>query len=355
MTGAAEAAELVLGRQGAMATILLNRPKVMNALTLEQIEVLGPTLTGWSADPDVAIVLIEGAGERAFCAGGDIRVLRGAAQAGDLPLIRNFFAKEYRLNRQIQFYGKPYVALLDGMVMGGGVGLSAHGRFRVATERTVFAMPETGIGHFPDVGGTYFLPRLPGELGLWLGLTGSRLGPADCLAAGLATHFVPSSRLSALKQALAAERADGPATMRVESILAGFKADPGEAPCLAKRPLIDQVFGADSLAELCRRAAELDPEGQVSAGLHNRCPTALAVTFRQIRLGRTLPFDEALRMEYRLSPRMAVRPDFIEGVRAVIIDKDNRPAWQPARLEDVTEEAVEAVFAPLPAVEELRF
>ncbi|HEY0834897.1 MAG TPA: enoyl-CoA hydratase/isomerase family protein [Azospirillum sp.] len=332
--------------RGGCGVITLNRPKALNALTLEQIRQIDPALRRWAAAPSVAVVVIEGAGEKAFCAGGDIRALYDASTAGDEGFLADFYREEYTLNRRIKTYAKPYVALIDGITMGGGVGLSVHGRYRVATERTLFAMPETGIGFFPDVGGTYFLPRCPGRIGLYLGLTGARLKAADMLYAGIATHYVPSSDIENLKAALADITDVAAADAQVQAVLARFHQDPGPAPLAEKRGLIDRLFAGDTLdAVLGALEAESDPwAAQTLSTICSKSPYALAVTVRQLRDGAALSFDEAMALEFRLSLHVAMAPDFREGVRAVIVDKDNAPKWQPPGALPV-----DAAFGPHPA------
>lgn len=331
-------------RAGGLGLITLNRVKALNALTLDQIHQIMPQMEAWIADPAVTAVVIEGAGEKAFCAGGDIRSLYDSGTAGDVATLARFYFDEYRLNRRIKTCPKPYVALLDGITMGGGVGLSVHGTWRVATERTLFAMPETGIGLFPDVGGTFFLPRCPGRLGLYLALTGARLKAADSLYAGIATHYVPTASLPALKTALA----DCPTADAVEATLRRFHQDPGPAPLADLRASIDRLFAADSFSALIRNL-EADPDPWAAATLatlRQKSPLSLAVTFRQMQEGLKRDFDACMQLEFRLALHMAPAPDFLEGVRAVIIDKDNTPRWQPARWEDLEPAAVERVFGP---------
>ncbi|MFA6022018.1 MAG: enoyl-CoA hydratase/isomerase family protein, partial [Rhodospirillales bacterium] len=280
------------------------------------------------------------------CAGGDIRALYDAAKAGQMEVVATFYRDEYRLNRKIKTYGKPYVALIDGIVMGGGVGVSVHGRYRVAGDRTLFAMPETGIGFFPDVGGAFFLPRCPGQLGMYLGLTGARLKAADCLYAGIATHFVPSARKDELRAALA-EAED------VKAALDVFHADPGPAPLAAQRDLIDRCFAADSFdGVLAALAAESDAfAADTLAAIKSKSPTAGKVAFEQIRRGAGLDFDACMGMEFRLSQVYAPAADFIEGIRAVIIDKDGKPVWA----EPASNEAVAQAFDTVPACGDLSF
>jgi len=339
-------ATVLFEARGGAGVITLNRPKALNALTLEQIRQIDPALRRWAADPSVAVVVIEGTGEKAFCAGGDIRALYDAASAGDVDFLADFYREEYTLNRRIKTCAKPYVALIDGITMGGGVGLSVHGRYRVATERTLFAMPETGIGFFPDVGGTYFLPRCPGKIGLYLGLTGARLKAADLLYAGIATHCVPSSAIEDLKAALADITDPANADAQVQAVLQRFHQDPGPAPLAAKRDLIDRLFAGDSLdAVLANLAADTDPwAAETLKTIRTKSPYALAVTFRQLRDGANLSFDQAMALEFTLALHVAIAPDFREGVRAVIVDKDNAPRWQPPGALPVDE-----AFGPHPA------
>lgn len=318
-------ADIHFERIGALGRIVLDRPQALNALTLDQVHAIYPQLANWAADPAVAAVVIEGAGDKAFCAGGDIRALYEACRAGDMEYVAAFYRDEYRLNRRIKSLPKPYVALLDGIVMGGGVGISVHGRYRVATERTLFAMPETGIGFFPDVGGTFFLPRCPGQIGLYLGLTGARLKAADALYAGIATHVVPSDRLDDLRAALAAGD-------DVAATLDRFHCDPGPAALADKQAVIDACFSRDSVdSVLAALNGHPDPWAHcVAATIRTKSPTATLVAFEQIRRGGGLDFESCMRLEFRLSQVVAPAADFIEGIRAVIIDKDNTPMWQPA-------------------------
>lgn len=332
-------ADVLFEAQGALGLITLNRPKALNALTLDMIHAMTDQLKAWAEDQDIDAVLVHGAGERAFCAGGDVLAL---VQPDNTEFVARFFRDEYRLNRMIFRYPKPYIALIDGIAMGGGVGVSVHGRVRIATERTLFAMPETGIGMFPDVGGTYFLPRLPGALGLYLGLTGARLGAADCLHAGLAEAYVPEARHGDLLSGLADGRG-------IEDLLGALGDDAGTPPLAELRGAIDRCFAAGSVEEvLDRLAAEGgDWADETRAGLSRMSPSALKVAFRQIRAGAALEFEECMMLEYRLSQRVVPGHDFREGVRALLVDKDMSPRWDPPSLAAVSEEAVDAVFAPL--------
>jgi len=351
MSAAAGDQEIVFARRGDLAVVTLNRPHALNALTQDMCSALDGRLRAWAADPEVGAVLVKGAGERAFCAGGDIRAIQGALSApnGVQDVVR-FYAVEYPMNARLHHFPKPHIALLDGIAMGGGVGVSVHGSHRIVTERTMFAMPETGIGLFPDVGATYVLPRLPGAMGLYLGLTGARLGPADCAYSGVGTHHVPSERLDALESALAETRLCAEPFAAVGRVLAEFQDDPGPAPLADLRADIDACYDQESLAAILEA---LEGHGSAWASeqlkeLAAKSPLSLAVTFRQLRAGATLDFDDAMRLEYRLVHRFMAGHDFREGVRALLIDKDRGPKWQPARLADITDAMVDDYFAPLP-------
>ena len=350
--------EILFEVRDGVAVATLNRPGAMNALTLSMIETLHVKLRDWAVDSSVAAVVIRGAGERAFCAGGDIRALYDArpAQTGDRAkgvsgggesLTEIFFCAEYRLNHLVYHYAKPYVALMDGIVMGGGVGVSVHGRHRVVGDNTLFAMPETGIGLFPDVGASYFLPRLPGAIGLYLGLTGARLRAADCLYVGLGDYYIPTDRHNALIAALRGVSGDAD---DIPAILQNFNEAIEVAPLTERRDLIDRCFNADSVLSV---AAALERDGgetaaQVLKTLRQKSPISMMVTHRQLREGAALDFDACMVMEFRLSQHAMAAPDFYEGVRALIIDKDNAPAWRPRDLAKITAAMVDDYFSPLP-------
>jgi enoyl-CoA hydratase len=334
-------AEVLFERKGAIGQIVLNRPKALNALTHSMCIAMKAQLADWAADEAVRAVVVSGAGERAFCAGGDIRALYESGKAGT-PYALSFYRDEYILNAAIRHFPKPYIALIHGIVMGGGVGVSVHGSHRIADESTVFAMPETGIGLFPDVGGSHFLPRCPGEIGMYLALTGARLKTADALYAGVATHFVPKASWDALIAGLA----DGDAPDAVLGRLA--KAVP-DAPLAGNRQSIDRLFAGNSVEAILDA---LDADGstwarETAQTIRTKSPTSLKITFRQLREGRRKEFDDCMRMEYRMVNRIIAGHDFYEGVRATIIDKDGSPKWSPVALEDVAAPAVDAYFAPL--------
>ncbi|MDO9127867.1 MAG: enoyl-CoA hydratase/isomerase family protein [Parvibaculum sp.] len=343
-----EEPEVLFERRGAAGIITLNRPKALNALTLGMVRAIHPKLAEWADDGHVQCVVIEAAGEKAFCAGGDIRALYDWGQAGD-PTALDFWREEYRLNRFIKHYPKPYVALMDGINMGGGVGLSVHGSHRVATERLTFAMPETGIGLFPDVGGTYFLPRCPGETGLYLGLTGARIKAADAVYAGIADAYVPSARLATLKDRLA-----GGAPVR--EALSEVAEEEGAAPLAELRAEIDRHFDKTSVADILAslRADGGEWAAKTADTIETKSPTSTLVAFRQIREGATLDFDECMKLEFRLINGFIKGHDFYEGVRAVVIDKDQSPKWKPAALAGMSARDVDEYFVPLGA-DELTF
>lgn len=330
-------ANLRAWREGRVGRLELNRPRALNALDLGMIVGLAEALAGWREAPEVQAVVITGAGERAFCAGGDIRAVREAALAGDGIAIERFFADEYALNEGIASYPKPYIALIDGICMGGGIGVSVHGAIRVASEHARFAMPETGIGFFPDIGASYFLPRLPGEIGMYLALTGAELRGADAVHAGLATHFVPREHFPGLNQAIIA---DGPA------VIAGFAAALPPFGLAPHRALVDHCFGAASVPEIIAR---LDAAGtafadETLATLRARSPSALAWSFALLRRGATRSLSACLAQELALTRRITRHPDFHEGVRAMVVDKDRAPRWRPATLAEVDPAMVAALF-----------
>src|SRR5215472_12561691 len=336
----ADTDDIRFGREGGIATMLLNRPQALNAFTLGMYRRFEPMLIAWAGDPSVHVVLIEGAGDRAFCAGGDVRAVYEAGKgiAGDPDFTRVFFAEEYRIISRIHHYPKPYVAIIDGITMGGGAGVSVNGAYRVATGRTMFAMPETGIGLFPDVGATRFLNLCPGQTGRYLGLTGARASPADALYCGFATHFVPRERLADLVAALADSD-------RIDKALAGFAADPGRPPIGKLQPAIDRCFAAGTVEEILdaleREAAGGGPDaewaGKTRSGLLTKSPTSLKITLRQLITGRDYEIEDALALEYRLTQHVMAGHDFYEGVRAVLVDKDQQPRWEPPALAAVDE------------------
>jgi enoyl-CoA hydratase len=357
--------EILLDREGGLATLTINRPRALNALTLDNYRRFAPALRAWAEDPSVHAVVVRGAGERAFCAGGDVRAVyeagRGISGDRDLPAV--FFREEYELIHSIHRFPKPYIALIDGITMGGGAGISVNGGYRIATERTLFAMPETAIGLFPDVGATRFLSRCPGQVGRYLGLTGARLGAADAFYCGFATHFVPHDRVAELVEKLGGLAWEtGTECERLDAVLIDFAHDAESAPLKALRPAIDRCFaGGNVEAILDALAAEAAAGGvhagwavETRAGLLTKSPTSLKLTLRQLVTGRDYDLEAALALEYRLTQHVMARHDFYEGVRAMLIDKDQAPRWQPATLAEVGDSAIDAYFAPI-GDSELRF
>ena len=329
--------EVLFETRGSLGLITLNRPQALNALNRPMCLAIHAQLDAWRDDAAVKAVVIQGAGERAFCAGGDVVTVYHAGKNGS-PDWEGFFHDEYRMNHAIATFPKPYVALIDGITMGGGVGLSIHAPYRVATERTLFAMPETGIGLIPDVGGTHALPRLPGALGTYLGLTGARLKAADCVYAGIATHHVPSDRLDALVEALAGGG-------EVATLLGDFDCDTEEAPLEGVRAAIDRHFAHDKVEAIVASLAKGDDWAQAQAAtLAKMSPTSCKLTLRALREGAGLDIAGALRNEYRVVCAIKAEHDFYEGIRAQLIDKDRNPKWQPATLAEVSEAEVDRYF-----------
>jgi enoyl-CoA hydratase len=333
--------EILFERKGAVGLITLNRPKALNALTHGMAVAMHAQLELWKKDDAVGAVVIQGAGERAFCAGGDIRTLYDSGKAGT-PYAVEFYRDEYLLNAFIKHFPKPYVALIRGIVMGGGVGVSVHGSHRIADETTLFAMPETGIGLFPDVGGSYFLSRMAGALGLYLALTGARLKTTDALYAGVATHFVPGAKHGALVEALAGGK-------EVDVALRDLTDTLPDTYLREHRTKIDRMFASSSVEAILAAldADHTDWADDTAKTIRAKSPTATKLAFRQIREGKSRNFDDCMRMEFRMVNRVIAGHDFYEGVRATIIDKDGAPKWQPATLAEVSDANIDAYFAPL--------
>ena len=350
-----ETADILFERDGGLGVARLNRPKGLNALTRAMCAALDAKLVEWEADPAIHAVLLKGEGDRAFCAGGDVRHIQKIGKSHPQEA-RDFFWDEYRMNARIHRFPKPYISFLDGITMGGGVGISAHGSHRVATPKTLFAMPETGIGMFPDVGGSYFLSRCPGALGMYLGLTGARLGAADAIYVGYTQACVPSERLDALQRALAKGDFGSDGKAGVSDIIARFALPAGEPTLAAHRGLIDRVFALQSVVAI---QAALHADGspfatETAAKIAKDSPVSLKITHRQIHEGAKRNFDDCMRMEWRMVNRVIQGHDFFEGVGAVLVDKGRTPVWHPALLDEVSHADVEAYFAPLPSGE-LRF
>jgi enoyl-CoA hydratase len=344
--------EILFERRGAAGFVALNRPKALNAVTHDMVHALRAQLDVWASDDGITRIVLTGAGDRAFSAGGDIRALYDLGKAGKHKEALQFWRDEYPLNVAIKNYRKPYVSLIDGIVMGGGVGVSVHGSHRVAGDKYQFAMPEVGIGFFPDVGATYFLPRMPGELGTYCALTGERFAAADACAAGLVTHRIPTARFPALIDGLSG-------TVSVDAVLAAFAEPAGEGPISARRAVIDRLFKGnrveDVLAALDKEAASKGAGAEWAAKtatiIRAKSPLSLKIALAQVRRGKEWDFAACMRAEFRIVSRIVHGHDFYEGVRAVIVDKDNKPQWRPASLADVSDADVERHFADLGADE----
>ncbi len=337
------------GKEQSIGLITLNRPEVLNSLNHDMIHAMSAQLHHWARDDDIKAVVIQAAPGRAFCAGGDLRLTYERAKAND-ALMNVFFQDEYQLNKLIHHFKKPYIAFLNGITMGGGVGVSLHGSHRVGTEKLLFAMPETGIGFFPDVGGTYFLPRLANEVGTYLGLTGARINVDDALSAGLITHKIDENAWDSILQALVDESLYlENAKESVTEILNRFSAPAQPSILLSHVEEINRCFSHNSLEAILTAVKFSASEFLDNAAnmLKAKSPTSLKVTLRALREGLTLNFDECMRQEFRLCTHFLKSHDFVEGIRAVIIDKDLKPRWQPLDLTAVTDEAVLGYFAPL--------
>src|SRR5262245_58707511 len=341
--------DILFERRGAAGVVILNRPHALNAVTHEMVRLLAANLADWANDSAVTRIIVTAAGGRAFSAGGDLRALYELGRAGRYQEALGFWRDEYRLNAMIKYYRKPYVALIDGIVMGGGVGISVHGSHRVAGDGFAFAMPEVGIGFFPDVGATWFLPRLPGELGTYCGLTGERFDAAEAGGCGIATHRVRSAMFPDLINALCS-------AVSTDALLDAFVTPAGEGGVMRRSGAIDRFFSRDRVEDVL---AELD--GAAAAGsadaafatatavrIRAKSPLSLKITLAQLRRGRRLDFAECMRTEFRVVSRVARGHDFYEGVRSVIIDKDQTPHWQPSALAAVSDAEVERHFAPIP-------
>jgi enoyl-CoA hydratase len=337
--------EVRIERRGRAGSIVLNRPKALNALNLGMVRAIAAALDAWERDDSVTRIIVTGAGGRAFCAGGDIRWLYEQGRAGDHAAQLAFWREEYQLNRRIKRYPKPYVALVDGIVMGGGVGVSAHGAWLIAGDHFAFAMPEVGIGFFPDVGASFLLPRLPHRAGAYLALTGARIGASDALALGLARAAAPSARIGELASALE-DRAP------IDVIVAEFALPALASPLLAQGAWIEACFAHSTPAQIIAAlaegaAADLPVAKATREAMLAKSPTSQAIALRQMELGRSLSFEEAMMMEFRIVSRICRGHDFYEGVRALIVDKDNRPDWRPSAADAVSKAAIDAYFAPL--------
>lgn len=342
--------DILLKVEGHAGFISLSRPSALHALTLPMVHAMTAALLQWRDEPAVKCVVIDHADGRGFCAGGDIAFLRNSAMNDGGVSGLKFFHDEYQLNHLLFNYPKPVVAFMDGITMGGGVGISQPARFRVATENTKFAMPETGIGLFPDVGGGWYLSRLEGRVGQFLALTGSRIAGAGCLSLGLATHYLTSNVLAEAKSRIATEDVE-----RIDGILGTLSVTPPDSKIVETIVQINRHFASDRLEDILAslEGDESDWAMKELATLRTKSPQTCKVALRQLAESLKLTdFADNMAMEYRIASRVIVRPDFAEGVRAVIVDKDNAPKWDPATAEGVTDALIDAIFAPLPAQEE---
>ena len=341
--------EVNIHTHGRAGHISLNRPKALHALTLDMCHAMSAALAEWARDDGVEAVILDHAEGRGFCAGGDINLLRHSALNDSGVSGRKFFHDEYQLNHQMFEYGKPIVAFMDGVTMGGGVGISQPAKYRVATENTRFAMPETGIGLFPDVGGGWYLARLGGRIGQFLALTGARLDGAECLWAGIATHYLPSDKLAEAKARIAEH------PNRIGGILSELSVTPPEARIAANADKIAKHFASDRYEDILAslEADDSDWAAKERDTLGTKSPQTCKVALRQLAEAAELTdFAENMRHEYRIASRVLLRPDFAEGVRAVIVDKTGDPKWDPATPEGVSEALIDSIFAPLPEGEE---
>ena len=346
--------DILFERRGAAGLVTLNRPQALNAVSLGMVRALTRQLAEWESDPAIARVIVTSNDSRAFSAGGDLRALYDLGRAGRYEEALGYFREEYALNARIKGYRKPYVSLIDGIVMGGGVGISVHGSHRVAGDKFMFAMPEVGIGFFPDVGATFFLPRLPAALGIYCALTGERLDAADAVAAGVATHRVPSAQFPHLIESLCR-------AVPLDASLAAYARPPTAGPVVSRGRAIATLFTGGRVEDIL---AALDATGAAggadaafasaaAALIRTKSPTSLKIALAQMRRGSALDFAECMRTEFRIVSRVVRGHDFYEGVRAVIIDKDQAPRWQPSTLAAVSAAEVERHFAPLASELEL--
>ena len=350
--------EIIIERRGGLGIVTLNRPQALNTLSLAMYRRFDPALAAWADDDEIHAVLVRGAGDRAFCAGGDVvAIYEARAQAaGPAAYHADFFREEYQLIRRIHRFPKPTIALMDGAAMGGGAGVAVNGRFRVATERTLFAMPEVHIGLFPDVGASRFLNLCRGRVGLYLALTGKRLGAANSLYCGFATHFVRHERLEDLTAALAGLAWDGDAAAAIETALACFAASAGAAALAPLQPAIDRCFSGHSVEEIFEHLAD-EPgawAAEAREAMARASPLSLKLAFHQYALGAGMDVEAALALEYRLTQHAMAGRDFFEGIRALLVEKDRKPRWQHRSLAEVSDAEVEGYFAPI-GERELRF
>ncbi len=338
--------EEVSGRDGNLGLITLTRPQALNALSQKMLAAINQQLTEWEKANHIKAVVVRAAEGRAFCAGGDIRSLYDRKLAGDHPALTDFFREEYGLTRRIYHYSKPYIALMDGITMGGGVGLSVHASHRIGTDRLLFAMPETGIGFYPDVGATYLFSRLPEKMGYYLGLTGTRLTVADCAAMDLVDYFMKAERFPELIYALADTSFDNEGEAAVAQVIESFVLPVPHSDLLQHREAIEECFSEKTVEKIIAAFGKrTDPWCKETAAiLKTKSPMSLKVTLRALQEAEHLDFDEAMDAEFRLTSCFLEGHDFFEGIRAVLVDKDNTPHWKPSKLREVTAVQVKKYF-----------
>lgn len=322
--------DILFQKRGKAGFVILNRPKALNAINHAMVKAMAEQLMRWAEDPEIAHIVVTGAGDKAFCAGGDIRSIYDARMGGQTDGLSAFFRDEYILNAQIKAYPKPYVALINGIVMGGGVGVSVHGSHRIGTEKTLFAMPETGIGFFPDVGGTYFLPRMPRNSGIYCALSAGRLKQGDALATGVLTHAISEESLADLERDL--ETADD-----VGAVLAPYLVTPDKGPVSDNLDVIDEVFSAAAVEDILSRLEKSDTDfaAKTVGAIRQKSPTSVLLAFEQMKRGGQLSFNECMKLEYRIVSRILQGTEFYEGIRAVLVDKDQTPKWSPSQISQV--------------------
>lgn len=343
-------AEILFDVKGSVGWVTLNRPQALNALTFDMVRQMDRKLIAWAKDPAISAVVITGAGGRAFCAGGDVKTVAMVGREsmkkgeGGGQVLHDFFREEYTVNNRIFSFPKPYISLIDGIVMGGGVGVSAHGKYRVLTGNTLFAMPETTIGFFPDVGGGYFLPRCPGQTGLYLALTSKKIKAVDAMYIGFGTHFVSAEKMAALSEEIVRS------PQNLDAVLKSFSSKPeGESELVPYREKVDRYFSHDRVEDIMKDLEKDSSEwaAETLKAMKGMSPTSMKIALRQIRLGAKMSFAEVMTMEYRLSQACLARHDFYEGVRAALIDKDRNPKWQPATVDDLSDTDIDACFKSL--------
>lgn len=352
MVSADKNMELLVQQDGAVAQATMNRPESLNALSLEMIRTLSANLSAWENDPSVRAVFVDGAGGRAFCAGGDVKSTYRIGMAfrrgeADESVLMLFFAEEYGLNRQLFHFKKPLLAFMNGITMGGGFGVAGPCRYRIASEKTLFAMPETGIGLFPDVGSMYFLTRCPGGAGAYLALTGSSIGPDDMLYCGLATHYIPLARQAECRAKISAALDSGGGDGAIAEILADFHAPSGEAgPLQTNAECVDRCFSGPDVRDIAAKLRADDSPWAQQQGdiIESRSPMSLKVSLEHFRRSKALDFDAITAQDFILTRHFLRGHDFYEGVRAVLIDKDKQPQWDPKSLDDVSSGAVPEYF-----------